>query len=139
MIVVTAPRLSVVLIALALAGCGAVPSSHAPSKSPNVSAVQITDSDNGRAVSLAVGEQMEVTLHEPPGYMRWQQPVSSDTSVLQPLPPSSGAPAPGTTAAAFVAQRVGHADLVAAAPFACSPGAYCPAIAQTWRLKVTVS
>jgi hypothetical protein len=106
--------------------------------SPSVSAVQVTDADNGRTVSLAVGERLEVSLHQPTGFRVWQQPVSSDPTVLEPLQPGGASSSAGTTRASFTAMRAGRADLTSAAPFACSPGAYCPAIAQAWRVTVSV-
>ncbi len=126
-----------ILASFVLAGCGAAPATYAPpaSASPNVS---LTETENGRTISLAVGDHLNVSLQQEPGYAPWQQPTSSDTTVLQPLPPSSGPPPEGTTVAAFKALRAGRADITATAPFACKPGTTCPGLIRVWRVTVTV-
>ena len=137
---VKAYRTATLLAALALSGCAALPAATPPatSQAPDMSAGQAPDADNGRTVGLAVGARLEVSLHQRAGYVRWSQPASSDTSVLKPLPPSGGSSGEGTTVTTFEALRKGSADLTATSPFACTPGAFCPAIAQTWRLTVKV-
>ena len=135
---VMARRLSVIMALLALAGCGMAPSSPPESTSSNAPAARLADSDNGHTVSVAVGDRLEVRLQPAPGYAPWQQAMSSDTGVLEPLPTSSSAQQSGNTVTEFKALRAGRADLTSFSAFACTPGSYCPAIAQTWRVTVTV-
>ena len=134
---VMARRLAVILSSFVLAGCGAAPASLGPvaSTSPEVS---VTEAANARTVSVAVGDRLGVSLHQQPGYAPWQQPASSDTGVLQPLPASIGTPVEGITLAAFKAVRAGHADITAIASFACKPGTTCPGLARVWRVTVVV-
>jgi hypothetical protein len=135
---VMARGLSVIVALLTLAGCGMAPSSAPASTSSNAPAARLADSDNGHSVSVALGDRLEVSLQQAAGYAPWQQPVSSDTSVLEPLPIPGGAQQSGITVFAFKALRAGRADLTSFSAFACTPGTYCPALAQTWRVTVKV-
>ena len=140
MVVATAARVAAILIAIAIAGCGAISAPPTPesSESPTSFALRVTYLDDGRTVNLTVGERMDVILVQQAGYMPWQQPVSSDLNVLQSSPASGGAVPQGTTDAAFRGVRAGSAELMSFAAILCSPGAYCQALARTWRVMVMV-
>jgi hypothetical protein len=131
-----------VLAALMIAACGSTSGAGgAPSPTPPTSpaagfAVLITDHD--RAVSVGVGQRIEVYLSQRSGMTEWQNLVADDTTVVQPVDTGIVPPPRGATIAGFVALRAGTANITATAGPLCSPGQACPMYAVLFSVRVTV-
>lgn len=123
------------------AGCGAAPggaSSPSPTPSgPLGFAVTATNSDH--AVSLRVGQKLQVALHAGAGMNNWTHPTSSDTSVLSPTVDPAATATIGTTLAAFVAVKAGQVDVTSTGSPKCAPNQACPQYLALYRLTVTVT
>jgi len=131
-------------IGLLLTGCGAtrIGAGTNPSPSPNASGcfgfdVSATDTDH--AVTMRVGQKLEVTLHAPNGMKNWAEPRSGDPTVLAPIVHPAATAARGVTLAAFQAMKPGAVDITSNASPACPPGAACPMYLAVYSLKVTIT
>lgn len=113
----------------------------------------VTERDN--AVTIHLGQKLEVVLHARAGMTDWSNVHSSDTSVLTPIvnPAATavhGVGSPRTqgeasefvgavTLAAFQAQATGQSVITATAGALCSPGQACPMFAVLYSVTVTVA
>jgi hypothetical protein len=133
----------VVMVAVVLCGCGTVGSHAAPLPSATPSTgpglgFDVAVTEQTRAVTLRVGEKLEVVLHARPGMTTWKGVESSDTSVLKPVVNPAATAARGITMAAFQAIVPGKARITASAGPLCSPGQACPAYVMVLTIDVTV-
>jgi hypothetical protein len=134
-----------VVLAAVLSACGSPPCSEScaalrPLPSPHLDPgfdVLVTEHD--RAVSVHVGQKIEVYLLQRQGMTAWQNLVADDSSVLQPANTGIVPPPRGSTVAGFVALRTGTANITATAGPLCSPGQACPMYEMLFDVRVTVS
>jgi len=98
----------------------------------------VTATNTDHAVTMQVGQKLEVVLRAAQGMNNWSHPVASDTSVLAPTVDPAATAAIGVTLAAFEAMRPGQVDVTANASPKCSPGQACPMYLAVYSLKVTV-
>jgi hypothetical protein len=99
--------------------------------------VMVTEKD--KAITIQVGQKLEVVLHAKPGMTSWSNMRSSDTSVLTPIVNPAATAVRGVALAAFQAQAPGQAVITAVAGAACSPGQACPMYAILYSVTVTVT
>lgn len=129
-----------VLVALLIAACGAAGSaSPSPSPSPTFGGgFDVTATEQDHAVTMHVGQTLEVVLHGGTSMM-WQQVASSDTSILQPIVDTNATAVRGVTLAAFRAKAAGQAKVTAVGLPVCPSGQPCPMYAILYTLEVTVT
>jgi hypothetical protein len=96
-------------------------------------------SEKDHAVTLRVGQRLELVLHAYGGMTTWSQVRTSDPSILAPRVDPAETAVRGVTLAAFQALAPGEADVTAVASPDCSPGQACPALAVLYSLRVTVT
>jgi hypothetical protein len=99
----------------------------------------VTATQNDHAVTMRVGQRLEVVLHAPDGMNDWTHPISNDTSVLSPIVDPAATAARGVTLAAFEAKKQGEVQVSANASPRCSPGQACPMFLAVYSLKVTIT
>src|SRR5260370_15474381 len=132
------------LVAVALAACGyspcacdgpgTVPVLTTPSPGLGFDAM-VTEKD--KAITIHVGEKLEVVLHANPGMTNWSNVRSSDSSVLTPIVNPAATAVRGVTLAAFQAEARRQAVITAVAGAACSPSQACPMYASPYSITVT--
>jgi hypothetical protein len=93
---------AVAILAGACAGSRGCQLCTAPS-SPVGFEVTATDSDH--AVTMRVGQRLEVVLHAPDGMNDWTDPISNDTSVLSPIVDPAATAARGVTLRGIRSQK----------------------------------
>jgi hypothetical protein len=135
-----------VLAALVLTACGSVGAGSlpSPSQSPTPSSgpglgfdALVTERD--QAITIHVGQKLEVALHAGSGMSNWSNVRSSNTQVLVAIVNPAATAVRGVTLAAFEARAPGEAVLTASAGAMCSPGQACPMYAVLWSVTVTVT
>lgn len=137
---VVARNLAVIVLGVCLAGCGSVP--RTPSLDPSAS-MTVTQADNGRSVSMQVGQSLIVQLNS----TYWTISGSSDPGVLGPegavqVAPSPGGCVPGqgcgTVTADFRASRAGN-SAVTASRRVCGEVVLCGPGQRTFSITVQVA
>ena len=134
--------LAAVVGLLLLTGCGAtgIGTGGNPSPSPSSGGrFDVIASDGDHAVTMRVGQTLEVVLHAGTALHNWTYPTSTDQSVLTPIVDPAATAARGVTLAAFVAKAAGQADVSATSSPLCSPGQACPMYIALYSLRVTVT
>jgi hypothetical protein len=129
-------------LVLIAAACGAyqVGPGSDPTPSPRQSVgFDITATNTDHAVTMHVGQKLEVVLRAGNGLNSWSHPTSSDTSVLTPIVDPAATSVIGVTLAAFQAEKPGQSEVTANAGPKCSPGQACPMYVAVYSLKVTVT
>jgi hypothetical protein len=127
------------LLAVACGATGVGPGSN-PSPSPSNSlGYDVTATNTDHAVTMHVGQKLEIVLRAAQGMNNWSQPVAGDTSVLAPIVDPAATAAIGVTLAAFKAMKAGEVDVTANASPKCSPGQACPMYLAAYSLRVTVT
>jgi len=129
-----------VVMIVACGSAGGQPAAPSPTPPTSPAAgfdVLITDHD--RAVSVLVGQRIEVYLAQRSGMTEWHNLAVDDTSVVQPVNTGVVPPPRGATIAGFVALRPGTANITATAGPQCSPDQACPAYAVLFSVLVTVT
>src|SRR5690242_20036995 len=76
-------RLLVVVLALLVVGCGNAGQGASPSPSENPMHFDVTATEQDHALSMHVGQKLQVVLHGG-DQLNYQQVTSSDTSILEP-------------------------------------------------------
>jgi hypothetical protein len=131
---------ALVLVACGSAGAGGLPvtsPSPSPSSAPGLGFdARVTESDT--AITIHIGQKLEVVLRARSGMSNWSSVRSSDTSVLTPIVNPAAAAVRGVTLAAFQAVAPGQAVITATAGALCSPGQACPMFAMLYSVTVTV-
>ena len=117
-------------------GSGTLPVQTSPSPGLGFDAV-VTENDT--AITIQLGQKLEVVLHARSGMTNWGNVRSSDTSILTPIVNPAATAAHGVTLAAFQASARGETFITATAGAACSPGQACPMYAMLYSVKVTIS
>jgi len=131
-------RLLVVVIALLVVGCGGVGQGAAPSPSDNPIHFDVTATEKDHAVSMHVGQKLEVVLHGG-GQLTYQQVTSGNTSILEPTVNPAATAVLGVTLAAFKAKAPGEARVTAVGAPVCPSGQACPMFAVLYSLTVTIT
>ncbi len=127
---------------LLLTACGAAGIGGGGNPTPTPSSgtrfdITVTEADH--AVTLRVGQTVEVVLHVQNGLNSWSHPSSNDESILMPIVDPAATAARGVTLAAFVAMKPGTVDVTATASPVCPSGAMCPMYVALYSLKVTIT
>ena len=130
-------RLCAAAAALTVLGCGAAASS---SSAVQAAPIAVTETDNGRTLTVARGGQLVVTLHS----TYWTFGGSSNSAVLQQVgqpvaspgscPPGVGC---GQVTATFTAVGAGRAD-VTASRSSCGEALSCTGSSGSFRVSVVV-
>ncbi len=131
----------VVLSACDIGHCQCIGNPYVPPPSPTISpgpGFDAVATEHDTAVTITVGQKLELVLHARPGMTNWANVRSSDTSVLAPIANPAATAARGVTLAGFQAEAVGTAVITASAGAACSPGQACPQFAILYSVMVTV-
>ncbi|MGW2861839.1 hypothetical protein [Streptomyces sp. NPDC001205] len=128
------------------AGTAAVPATASPHLTPApstrpaaVKRVVLTNADDGRAVALALGDDLEVRLTGSRSQglnYTWRVPQSSDPSNLQRA--TGGTTPTGSATAVFRAQHPGTATITSARACRPDPGRVCPMVVAPWKVTVEV-
>lgn len=132
-----ARRRLVVLLALVAAACGSVGTGAGPSPSADPMHFDVTATETDHAVSMHVGQRLEVVLHGG-NQISYQQVKSSDPAMLAPAVDPHAAAARGVTLAAFEAKTKGQVDVTAVGSPVCTPDVACPMYAILYTLTVTI-
>jgi hypothetical protein len=117
-------------------GSGANPS---PTPSPGGVGFDVVATNSDHAVTMHVGQKLEVVLRAGQGMNDWTHPQSSDQSVLQPIVDPAATAAIGVTLAAFQALAPGEVDVTSNGSPKCSPGQACPMYLAVYSLRVSVT
>lgn len=117
-------------------GAGTLPVPASPS--PRLG-FDVTATNTDHAVTMNVGQKLEVVLRAGQGMNNWSHPASSDTSVLEPVVDPAATAAVGVTLAAFQAVTPGQVEVTSNAGPKCSPGQACPMYVAVYSLRVTVT
>lgn len=128
------------LAGLLVAACGAYsfPGSE-PTPTPSSGfGFDVTATEKDHAVTMRVGQKLEVVLHGGK-LVNWQQVRSSDRNILMPIVDPAATSVIGVTLAAFQAVAPGNAEVTAVGTPVCASGQPCPAYAMVYSLKVTVT
>jgi hypothetical protein len=128
----------VVALALLAASCGTVGQGATPSPSDNPMHFDVTATEKDHAVSMHVGQKLEVVLHGG-GQLNYEQVNSSNTSILEPTVNPAATAVRGVTLAAFRARAAGEARVTAVGAPVCPSGQPCPMFAVLYTLTVTVT
>jgi len=135
-------RLAWAAAALLLAACGSaampIPDQPSPGSPPPALAGAITNQSDGQAVSVHLGDRVDVALTQQPGFGQWSNVNSGDLSILVPTVNPAAAAVRGVTLRSFRAIGRGTTDLTAGAGPDCSPGQACPQLARLFKVTVTV-
>lgn len=99
----------------------------------------ITVTEQDHAVTMHVGQKLELVLHAASGMKPWSHPTSSDTSVLTPIVDPAATAVRGVTLAAFQANARGQVDVTANAGPDCQANQPCPMYLAVYTLKVTIT
>jgi hypothetical protein len=129
-------------IALLAVACGAtgIGSGSNPTPTPDQGmGFDVTATNTDHAVTMHVGQKLEVVLHAANGMNDWTHPVSNDTSILSPIVDTAATAARGVTLAAFTAHKPGEVEITSNGSPHCPPGAPCPMYLAVYSLKVTVT
>jgi len=124
---------------LLLTACGAAGIGGGGNPTPSSGTrfdVSATEADH--AITMRVGQSLEVVLHKAKGLNSWSHPTSNDESILLPVVDTAATAAQGVTLAAFVARKTGTVDVTATASPVCPSGAMCPMYLALYSLKVTI-
>lgn len=125
-----------------ISGCGRVGTGSSPSPTPTEGSnlgFDVTATETTKAVSMHVGQKLEVALHAATAMSNWAQPHSSDESILAPIVNPAATAARGVTLAAFQARAPGQVDVTAYSSPLCPSGQACPMYVMVVSIRVTVT
>jgi hypothetical protein len=131
-------RFLVIVLALLAVSCGHVGQGGSPSPSDNPMHFDVTATEKDHAVSMHVGQKLQVVLHGG-GQLNYQQVTSSNKSILEPTVNPAATAVIGVTLAAFRARTPGEARVTAVGAPVCPSGQACPMFAVLYTLAVTVT
>jgi len=115
-------------------GCAA----PAPSVTTPASGFDVLVTERDRAVTVHVGQKIEVYLVQKAGMTSWGTINADNPSVLRAVETGLLVPR-SVTVAGFQALTVGSANITASAGPLCSPGAACPMYAMLYSVAVIVT
>ena len=95
--------------------------------------------DHDRAVSVSVGQKVEVYLMQPQHMTPWAGLAADDPTVLERVSILDAPAAGGATVAGFVAAKPGVANITAYSTPVCAANEACPMYAMLFQVRVTVS
>lgn len=127
---------------LLISGCGRAGTGSTASPTPTEGSnlgFDVMATETTKAVSLHVGQKLEVVLHAATAMSNWAQPHSSDESILAPIVDPAATAVRGVTLAAFQARAPGQVEVTAYASPLCPSGQACPMYVMVYSLKVTVT
>ena len=128
-----------VMLAVACGAHRAGPGGN-PSPTPsNGMGFDVTATEKDHAVTMHMGQKLEVVLHAGNGMATWSHPRSNDTTVLAPTVDPAATAAVGVTLAAFVANEPGTVEVTSNAGPKCPPNAMCPMYVAVYSLTVTIT
>jgi len=128
----------IVALAVLVVSCGAAGQGASPSPSANPTNFDVTATEKDHAVSMQVGQKLELVLHGG-GKLTYQHVASSNTSILEPTVDPAATAARGVTLAAFQARAPGEARITAVGAPVCPSGQACPMFAVLYTLTVTIT
>jgi hypothetical protein len=131
----------VILVAL-LAACGSYNLGAPPPPSPSPAApmgFDVTATEKDHAVTMHVGQKLELVLQAAQGMKPWTHPTSSDHAILAPIVDPAATAVRGVTLAAFQAKAAGRVDVAANAGPDCAPNQACAQFLAVYNLKVTIT
>jgi len=96
----------------------------------------VTQTDQGRTVSLRVGQTLEVRLAGG-GSQRWSEPRSADATMLEETAASANSTT-GDASGTFVARTPGSTRVSSDARPICPAGQACPDFVRLWTITVDV-
>jgi len=128
----------VILLALLVVSCGAAGQGASPGPSDNPTHFDVTATEKDHAVSMHVGQKLELVLHGG-GQLTYQQVTSSNASILEPAVNPAATAVVGVTLAAFKARTPGAARVTAVGVPVCPSGQACPMFAVLYTLVVTIT
>jgi hypothetical protein len=131
-------RVLLVVALMFVAACGSVGQGSSPSPTENPTHFDVTATEKDHAISMHVGQRLELVLHGG-GNLNYQQVRSSDTSILAPTVDPAATAARGVTLAAFEAKSAGQAHVTAIGAPVCPSGQACPMFVILYTLTVTVA
>jgi hypothetical protein len=131
-----------VIFATMLVACGSynlgAPPPPSPSPAPPMG-FDITVTEKDHAVTMHVGQKLELVLHAAQGMKPWTHPTSSDTAILVPIVDPAATAVRGVTLAAFKANAKGQVEVTANAGPDCAPNQPCAQFLVVYSLKVTIT
>ncbi|HEV2476467.1 MAG TPA: hypothetical protein VGX22_07990 [Candidatus Dormibacteraeota bacterium] len=131
-------RRIVIVLALLAASCGTVGQGAGPGPSDNPVHFDVTATEKDHAVSMHVGQKLELALHGG-GHLTYQQVTSTNTSILESTVNPAATAVLGVTLAAFKARAAGVARVTAVGAPVCPSGQACPMFAVLYTLTVTIT
>lgn len=99
----------------------------------------ITVTEQDHAVTMHVGQKLEVVLRAVQGMKPWTHPISSNTTALAPIVDPAATAVRGVTLAGFQANAKGEVEVTANAGPDCAPNQPCAQFLAVYNLKVTVT
>lgn len=128
-----------VIFTTLLVACGSY-SVGPPSPSPgSPMSFDVTATEKDNAITMHVGQKLEVVLHAAQGLKPWTHPVSSNPSMLSPIVDPAATSVRGVTLAAFQANAKGQVEVTADAAPDCAPNQPCAMYIALYNLKVTIT
>lgn len=134
--------LLVAAAALLISGCGRAGTGSSPSPTPSDGShlgFDVMATETTKAVSMHVGQKLEVVLHAATAMSNWAQPHSSDETILAPIVDPAATAVRGVTLAAFQARAPGQVEVTAYASPICPSGQACPMYVMVVSVRVTVT
>jgi len=127
-----------IVLAVLVVACGSVGQGTGPSPTQNPMHFDVTATEKDHAVSMHVGQRLELVLHGG-GNLSYQQVRSSDASILAPTVDPAATAVRGVTLAAFEAKAAGQTRVTAVGAPVCPSGQACPMYVLLYTLTVTVT
>ena len=120
--------------------CGAVGQGAGPTPTPSENPMHfdVVATEKDKAVSVHVGQTLEVALHGGTS-LKYQQVRTSDPAILEPMVDPAATAARGVTLAAFKAKGAGSAEVTGVGVPVCPAGQACPMFAILYTLQVTIT
>lgn len=131
--------LLLVTLTTLLVACGSYSVGPPPASPGPPLGFDVTAMEKDHAITMYVGQKLEVVLHAAQGMKPWTHPASSDTSILTPIVDPAATAARGVTLAAFQANAKGEVEITANAGPDCAPNQPCAQFLAVYNLKVTVT
>jgi hypothetical protein len=131
-----------VIFATLLVACGSYNLGAPPPPSPSLAppmGFDVTVTEKDHAVTMHVGQKIELVLHAAQGMKPWTHPTSSDTAILVPIVDPAATAVRGVTLAAFKANAKGQVEVTANAAPDCAPNQPCAQFLAVYNLKVTIT
>ncbi len=122
-----------------LVACGSYSVGPPPASPGPPLGFDVTATEKVHAITMHLGQKLEVVLHAAEGMRPWTHPTSSDTSILTPVVDPAATAAIGVTLAAFQASAKGEVEVMANAGPNCAPNQPCAQFLAVYNLKVTIT